>query len=138
MLVAADHPDLSGTWVLNTEKSTLSQKNFNPTGMKLEVTRQGAGFHSRLTTVDGGESGGTVTEGDWYLDGQYHLIPGTRWMQMSKWEGNVLVADKKSAENSYYEHMRLTVSSDGKRVTENLSVKNFNGTNSSTLVWDRT
>ena len=135
-LVAADHPDLSGNWVLNTEKSTFSQKNFNPDGMKLEVARQGDGFHSKLTTMDG-NSGGTVTEGDWYLDGQYHPISGTRWSQMSKWESNVLVADKKSAEDSYDEQMRLSVSTDGKRVTENLSVKNSNGTNASTLIWDR-
>jgi hypothetical protein len=135
-LIAADHPDLSGKWVLNTEKSTFNQKNFNPDGMTLEVTRQGDGFHSKLTTMDG-MSGGTVTEGDWYVDGQYHPIPGTRWSQMSKWEGNVLVADKKSAEDSYDEQMRLSVSTDGKQVTENISVKNSNGTNSSTLIWDR-
>jgi len=135
-LVAADRPDLSGKWTLNTEKSTFSQKNFNANGMQLEVIRRGDGFHSKLTTMDG-QSGGTVTEGDWYVDGQYHPIAGTSWSQMSKWEGNVLVADKKSAEGDYNEHMRLSVSSDGKRVTENLSVKNSNGTNSSTLVWDR-
>jgi hypothetical protein len=135
-LVAADHPDLSGKWTLNTQKSTFSQKNYVPAGMTLEVTRQGDGYHSKLTTMDG-NSGGIVTEGDWFLDGKSHPVPGTRWNQMSKWEGNVLVADKNSAEDSYAEHMRLSVSVDGKRVTENLSVKNTNGTNTSTLVWDR-
>jgi hypothetical protein len=134
-LVAASRPDLSGKWLLNTDKSTFSQKNFYPDGMTLEVTRQGEGFHSKLTTMDG-LSGGTVTEGDWFLDGKYHPIPGTTWSQTSKWDGNVLIAEKKSPEG-YEEHMRLSLSADGKRATEKLSVKNANGSASSTLIWDR-
>ncbi len=135
-LVAADHPDLSGRWELNVEKSTFSKKNYNPVGMSLEVTRQGDGFHSKLTTSDG-STGSDVTEGDWFLDGKSHPIPGSKWNQASKWEGNVLVADKKSTEDPYEEHMRLTVSADGKQATEKLSVKNSAGSNSSILIWDR-
>jgi hypothetical protein len=134
-LVAADNPDLSGRWELNVQKSTFSKKNYNPVGMSLEVTRKGDGFHSKLTTSDG-STGSNVTEGDWFLDGKSHPIPGSKWNQTSKWEGNVLVADK-SGEGPYEEHMRLTVSADGKQVTEKLSVKNSEGSNSSTLIWDR-
>jgi hypothetical protein len=133
---AAGHPDLAGKWQLNMAKSKFSQKNFNADGMKLEVIPDGGGYRSKLTTTDG-QSGGTETEGHWFLDGQYHPIPGTRWSQMSKWDGNVLVAEKKSAEDSYEEQMRLTVSPDGKQVAEDLTVKNTNGTNSSKLIWDR-
>jgi len=133
---AAGHPDLAGKWQLNMAKSKFSQKNFNADSMKLEVIADGEGYRSKLTTSDG-QSGGTVTEGHWFLDGQYHPVPGTRWSEMSKWEGNVLVAEKKSAEDSYDERMRLSVSPDGKQVTEELTVKNTNGTNSSKLVWDR-
>jgi hypothetical protein len=135
-LVAADHPDLSGKWVLNTKESTFNDKTFHPDGATLVVTRQGDGYRSKLSTMDGLD-GGTVTEGDWFLDGKEHQIPGTRWFQTSKWDGNVLAADKKSAENSYEEHMRLSISVDGKRVTERVTVKNMNGTHSSTLIWDR-
>jgi len=135
-LVAADKPDLSGKWVLNTQKSIFSNKNYNPDGMTLEVSRDGDGYRSKLTTMDG-SSGGIVTEGQWFLDGKFHPVAGTRWSQMSRWEGNVLIADKKSAEGTYEEHMKLTVSVDGKRVTETLQVKNSEGNNSSTLIWDR-
>jgi hypothetical protein len=135
-LAAADHPDLSGKWVLNPQKSTFSKKSYSPAGMSLEVTRQGEGYHSKLTTMDG-SSGGIVTEGDWFLDGKFHPIPGTKWIQMSKWEGNVLVADKKSEDNTLEEHLRLSVSPDGKQVTENLQVKNAEGTNTNKLIWER-
>jgi hypothetical protein len=135
-LVAAEHPDLSGKWELNIQKSTFSKKDYSPSGMHLVVTRTSGGFHSKLTTADG-MSGGTVTEGDWFLDGKSHPIAGTRWSQVSKWDGNVLVADKRSAENNYEEHMRLTVSPDGKQVTEQLTVKNSEGTHTSKLIWDR-
>jgi hypothetical protein len=134
-VVAADHPDLSGKWELNTQKSTFSKKNYNPVGMTLEVTRLGDRFHSKLITVDG-MNGNSVTEGDWFLDGMTHPIPGTEWIQMSKWEGNVLVAEKKSPEG-YEERVRLTLSPDGKQATENLFVKNSEGSGSSTLIWDR-
>ena len=134
-LVAADHPDLSGKWELNTQKSTFSKKNYNPVAMRLEVTRLGDGFHSKLTTVDG-MHGESVTEGDWFLDGVTHPIPGSKWTQTSKWEGNVLVALKKSPEG-YEERTRLTLSPDGKQATENLFVKNSEGSSSRTLIWDR-
>ncbi len=29
-LAATDHPDLAGKWELNMQKSTFSQKNYNP------------------------------------------------------------------------------------------------------------
>jgi hypothetical protein len=134
-LVGADTPDLSGTWELNIPKSSFGKRPA-PISMKLEVVRQGEGFHSKLTSSDGTEAP-AVTEGDWFLDGKYHAIAATKWSQMSKWDGSALIAENRSDNGTFEEHLKLTVSTDGKRVTENRTVKDSQGSNSSTLIWDR-
>lgn len=134
-LVGADTPDLSGKWELNTKASTFP-KGQSSLGQTLEVVRAGSGFHSKLTTI-GGTQGDSVAEGDWFLDGKYHTIPDTKFTQMSKWDGSTLVAENKSPDGTYEEHIKLTVSTDGKRATEHRTVKDPKGSNSSTLIWDR-
>ncbi len=134
-LVAADKPDLSGKWVLNVQKSSFGKRPA-PISMDLQVERKGDGFHSKLTSTDG-TGNGAVTEGDWFLDGKVHTVPGEKWTQMSKWDGNVLVAENKSAEDAFEEHLRLTACVDGKHATETRTVKDQQGTYTSTLVWDR-
>ena len=134
-LVGAETPDLSGKWELNTKASTFP-KGESSLGMTLVVVRAGSGFHSKLTTI-GGTQGDSVTEGDWFLDGKYHMIPATRFIQMSKWDGSTLIAENKSPNGTFEEHIKLTVSTDGKRVTEHRDVKNERGSSSSTLIWDR-
>jgi hypothetical protein len=58
-------------------------------------------------------------------------------ISMSKWDGNTLVAERKSKDGSYDETIRLTVSSDGKTVTENIAVKDPNGSDKRKLIWQR-
>jgi hypothetical protein len=131
----ADPPDLSGTWILNTTRSTLG-RIAKPEMMTLTVTRNGEGYHSVQKSTDGSNKD-TVVEGDWFLDGKDHPVPSTDITQMSKWEGPVLVAEKKSADGTYHETMRVSVSNDGKTATERISVKSPNGNSSSVLIWER-
>jgi hypothetical protein len=132
---SANKPDLSGHWDLNVAKSTFG-KMPKPVGVSLEVTHNGEGYHSiqKTVTIDHGM---TATEGDWYLDGQLHTIPAGNMTTVSKWDGSTLVSERKSTDGKYQETLKLTVSSDGKTATEHLTVKTPDGTNNSTLVWDR-
>ena len=126
-------PDFTGTWVLKVEKSHFGSMP-KPLGMKLVATRNGESVHA-VETTESEQGGPTNTEGDWFLDGQQH--PAGKMTQMSKWEGNTLYAEKKSADGSYREVIRMTLSPDGKTATEKISVKSPNGQNTSTLVWEK-
>lgn len=132
---SADKPDLSGQWDLNLSKSSFG-KMPKPVGVSLTVTREGEGYHSiqKTSTMDHGM---TASEGDWYMDGQQHTIPGGNMTTMSKWDGSTLISERKSTDGKYQETLKLTVSSDGKTAIERLTVRTPDGTNNSTLVWDR-
>jgi hypothetical protein len=130
--LAADHPDFTGNWVLDTNKSHFGNMP-KPVGMKLTVTKNGEAYHS--VEVTDTAQGPTTAEGDWFLDGKSH--PADKMSQMSKWENSTLYAEKKSDDGAYDQVIRLTLSPDGKTATERIKVKSPNGNNSSTLVWLR-
>ncbi len=87
------------------------------------------------------DKGKKSLEGDWFLDGKQHPVDpsaqGNKQTQMSRWDGNAVVAERKSEDGSYKETIRMTMSGDGKTATERISVKSPNGNNSSTLIWER-
>ncbi len=136
LALAADKPDLSGNWQLNLGKSKLSKQTGKPDSMSLVVAPKGSGYHAIQTTVDG-TVGSSSTEGDWYLDGQYHPVGDSKVTQMSKWDGKILYAEKKSYDGSVMETIRMTISPDGKTATEQMSSKSPNGTVNTTLVWNK-
>ncbi len=131
-------PDFTGNWNLNVGKSSFG-KMPKPQSMTLKAARKGEVLHSVQTTDDG--QGPKSAEGDWFLDAKQHPVDpsaqGNKQMQMSRWQGNTLVAERHSEDGSYRETIRMTLSGDGKTATERVSVKSPNGSNSSTLIWDR-
>ena len=132
----ASRPDFSGKWELNTEKSKFGEMPV-PTRMTLEATRKGNILHAVQTSYD--QTGGPdAVEGEWYLDGRERPI-GTegKIVGSSRWEGGVLISERKSKDNSYREEIRLSLSEDGKTATEEVKTKSPHGNNESTLVWER-
>jgi len=131
-------PDFTGDWTLNVGKSNFG-KMPKPQAMTLKAARKGEVLHSVQTTDDG--QGPKSVEGDWFLDAKQHPVDpsaqGNKQTQMSRWQGNTLVAERRSDDGSYLEAIRMTLSGDGKTATEHISVKSPNGNNSSTLVWER-
>jgi len=131
-------PDFTGNWTLNIGKSNFG-KMPKPQIMTLKAERKGEVLHSTQTTDDG--QGPKSVEGDWFLDGKQHPVDptaqGNKQTQMSRWQGNVLVAERKSEDGSYRETIRMNLSGDGKTATEHIMVKSPNGSNRSTLVWER-
>ena len=131
-------PDFTGNWTLNTAKSSFG-KMPKPQTMMLKAERKGEVLHSTQTTDDG--QGPKSVEGDWFLDGKQHPVDptaqGNKQTQMSRWQGNTLIAERRSEDGGYQETIRMTLSSDGKTATERVTVKSPNGNNSSTLIWER-
>ncbi len=131
-------PDFTGYWTLNVGKSSFG-KMPKPQGMTLKAERKGQVLHSVQTTDDG--QGPKSVEGDWFLDAKQHPVDpsaqGNKQTQMSRWQGKILVAERRSEDGSYRETIRMMLSGDGKTATEKIAVNSPNGSNSSTLVWER-
>lgn len=131
-------PDFTGNWTLNIGKSNFG-KSPKPQSMALKAARKGEVLHSVQTTDDG--QGPKSVEGDWFLDGKQHPVDpsaqGNKQTQMSRWQGNAIVAERKSEDGSYKETIRMTLSGDGKTATEKIYVKSPNGNNTSNLIWER-
>jgi hypothetical protein len=135
VLWAADKPDLVGRWELNSAQSKFGKMQ-KPVSMALTVTEDGGVLHAVQHTVDATE-GQVDVAGDWYLDGKDHPIRGSHMTQMSKWDGKVLTADKKSADGTVLERISITFSSDGKVVTERVTVSSPGGNDTRVLVWNK-
>ena len=131
-------PDFTGDWTLNVAKSSFG-KMPKPQGMTLKAAHKGEVLHSVQTTDDG--QGPKSVEGDWFLDAKQHPVDpsaqGNKQTQMSRWQGNTLIAERRSEDGSYRETIRMTLSGDGKTATEHVDVKSPNGNNVSTLIWNR-
>ena len=133
---ASGKPDFSGRWELDISHSSFGKMK-PPTRMTLEAIHHGDTLHATQTSYD--QAGGPdAVEGDWFLDGKEHpLGSGGQIVSVSKWDGNTLISERKSKDNSYDETIRLTLSADGKTATENISVKDPNGSDKRKLVWQK-
>lgn len=133
--LAADHPDFSGHWILNLDRSHFGKME-KPNGMTLAATMSGDTMHA-VQTMD--LAGGPVTtESNWIADGQQHDALGANGGTIvARWEGNTLYSERKSSDGLYNEKVWLTLSKDGKTATEKVWTKGPEGTNLRTLVWQK-
>ena len=128
-------PDFTGNWELNVAKSRFGNMP-KPTRMTLKSEQKGEVLHASQTTYD--QQGSRTVEGDWFLDGKEHpVVEFGGGKSVTKWSGSTLFNEKKSNDGQYLQTGRLSLSRDGKIATEKIHTKNPNGTNDSTLVWDK-
>ncbi len=128
-------PDFTGNWELNVAKSSFGNMP-KPTRMTVKCDLKGDVLHASQTTYD--QQGNRTVEGDWFLDGKEHpLAEFGGGKSVTKWSGSTLFNEKRSNDGQYLQTGRLSLSRDGKVATEKIHIKNPNGTNDSTLVWDR-
>lgn len=133
--LAADHPDFSGHWILNLDKSSFGKMQ-KPNGMTLVATMSGDTMRAVQTTDSTG--GPVTTESNWIPDGKQHDASGANGGTIvARWEGNTLYSERHSADGSYDEKTWLSMSKDGKTATEKVWTKGPEGTNIRTLVWQR-
>jgi hypothetical protein len=132
---AASKPDFTGKWELDVKRSDFGNLS-KPARMTIESTMQGDAMHSVQTTYVEQES--QSAEFTWYLDGKRHSsdkpVPG---YSVTRWEDATLVSDRQSNDGAYKETIRMSLSADGKTVTETVETKNPSGTNKEKLIWHR-
>ncbi len=132
---ADDHPNFSGHWILNLDKSKFG-KELKPNGMTLTATHSGDTMHAVQTTESAG--GPITTESNWIADGKEHDASGANGGKIiARWEGNVLYSERKSSDGLYDEKVWLSLSKDGKTATEKVLTKGPEGNDLRTLVWQR-
>jgi len=128
-------PDFTGIWILNLDKSKFGDAA-KPTAMSLKITRDGDATHAVQTTETTG--GPTYVESNWVIDGKPHASASNpREKVITKWEGNTLYSERRSDDGSQVERIWLTLSSDRRTATERVYTKRPEGTNVSSLVWQR-
>ena len=126
-------PDFSGRWILDLNQSRFG-KIPKPTGMTLVATVQGDAMHA-VQTADS-EGGPVTTESDWVPDGREHdAQDGTK--TMTRWDGDTLFSERKSAKGALQERIWLKLSQDGKTATEKVWTNASEGATTRTLVWHR-
>lgn len=133
-MLGAGQPDLAGTWVCNMDKSSFG-KTPKLQMLTLKVERKGGDLLHVIQTMDDGQ-GPKEYAMDWFMDGKMHPMD-PKMTSMSKWDGNMVVADRKSDDGAFEEKIRITFSSDGKTATEHVSVKTPTTSNDSKLIWEK-
>jgi hypothetical protein len=134
-MVADDHPDFSGHWILNLDHSKFG-KLPKPTGMTLVATNEDGKMHA-VQTMDS-QGGPVTTESNWVPDGKEHDALGANGGKtITRWEGKTLYNERKSSDGLFEEKIWLTLSKDGKTATEKVWAKGPEGSDLRTLVWQR-
>ena len=134
-VIADTHPDFSGHWFLNLDKSKFG-KMPKPTGMTLVATTAGDSLHA-VQSMDS-QGGPVTTESDWTPDGQEYDASGANGGKtVTKWQGNILYNERRSSDGMFEEKIWLTLSKDGHTATEKVWSKGPEGANLRTLMWQR-
>lgn len=117
------HPDLTGTWKMNAEKSQF--EHGGPSGITLTIDHKEPSLSETLMLVtDGGDRS---VEAKYTTDGKETAqeVIGTTAQTSAKWEGDALTIDWK-IENASFSR-KITVSADGKTMTMIVKQSNPNG-----------
>ena len=133
---STNKPDFSGRWELDRTHSSFGKMK-KPAHMTLEAMRHGDELHAIQTVYDPA-GGPDAVEGDWFLDGKEHPLGSDgRMTSMSKWEGDTLVAERRSNDNRFDEKIRFSLSGDGKTAIESVLVEDPSGSDRRKLVWQK-
>lgn len=135
IICAASKPNFTGTWELDVKSSDFGNLP-KPARMTIRSTMQGDAMHSVQTTYV--EQENQTADFTWYLDGKRHPsdkpVPG---YSVTRWEDTTLVSERQSDDGAYKETIRMSLSRDGKTVTETVETKNPSATNKEKLIWYR-
>jgi len=132
---AAKPADFAGRWELNVKESSFGSLT-KPARMTIDCTVNGDEMHSVTTTYL--QQDNQAIESTWYLDGKRHPtdkpVPG---YSITRWQDGLLISEVGSNDGAYKQIIRLTLSSDGKTVTEEVQTKTPNGNNREKLIWQK-
>ena len=131
MALAADHPSLAGTWMLDTASSTGNA----PEWSSMTVAEKGHWF--RMAQND--KNGRVIreVEGECKTDGRFHPVEGADGGSIKcKWEGSTLTTDQHWNNDRNERSMRTTLMPDGKLV-QDVHESGPGGAKDAHLVWTR-
>ena len=134
LAAAQNKANVSGTWKMNKEKSKFERGG--PQAITIKFDQQATSLRESLTvTNDGGDRTVDVT---YTLDGKEspQQFGGQEIKASAKWEGEALVLEFKNSEGFSFLR-KITLSSDGKTMTINVTQTNSNGSANDTVVLDK-
>ncbi len=116
LVLAADHPDMSGTWTVDSARSDFGPSPV-PDDLTLKITVEGQEFHVH-------QSGGGQSDLDLHFNTSGKEVtndmPGARMTSTHHWDGDALVGEIKIATgdggNMTFKD-RISYSADGKVMT---------------------
>ena len=135
-VVAADHPDITGTWALDAAKSDFGQMPA-PGDLVFKITEQGQEF-----TVD--QSGGGQPDISLHFNTSgkevTNDVPGGKMTSTHRWEGQALVGEIKVVTDdgstiTFKDH--ISYSPDGKVMTLKRAASGPMGDSQMTMVMNR-
>jgi hypothetical protein len=133
---ATDHPDMSGTWTIDAQKSDFGQGPV-PDDLQLKLRVEGADFY--VTQSGGGQSDLDL---HFSTDGKEMAndVPGAKITGKHHWEGSVLIGELKIASddgNTMSFKDRISYSADGKVMTLDRDVSGPMGDGKMKIVLNR-
>jgi hypothetical protein len=123
--VAAEKPNLSGTWKMNSAKSDLGSN-----AIKSRVdTIEHKDLQLKITTTQDDENGTNTVVRDYVTDGREmtHTILGGERKSSAHWDGNVLVIETKVTNGNYTIRDRWTQTDDHKSIRIDRELSNAPG-----------
>lgn len=135
--VAADQPDITGTWLLDVEKSNFGP-NPAPSDLTFKITASGEDF---TVTQSGGGAAEVVLKFNTAGKAVVNEMPGARMTSTHRWEGKALLGELKIVANSDGHEVtfkdRSTYSADGKVMTMKRDISGPMGEAQMTMVMNR-
>jgi hypothetical protein len=113
-VVAADKPNLTGTWKMNVTKSEIGSGEIKGRVDKIEHQDP----QLKITTTQDDENGENTVTRDYVTDGRQmtHTILGGERKSSAHWERNVLVIETKVTQGEYTIRDRWMLADDQKSI----------------------
>jgi hypothetical protein len=134
LATGAEHTNFVGNWRLDTA-STPSIDGKQVTSATLTIDYRQKMIHLSKTFNFAG--GNKAVDEEWKMDHKYHPVTGSGTGEfMAKWEGHTVLAAEHEVDGGH-ENIRLTLSSDGRTLTETIHRTGSAGNSDRSLVWTR-
>ena len=133
-LLAADHPDITGTWTLDIAKSNFGARPA-PDSMVLIIAKNKNLLKISQTSKTPNDE--RVIDTECKTDGRFHPVDGPVGGSVRcKFDGQTLVGEKELTDGSSKVTMRFTIDPGGSTAVEQLHITGT-AAGDSTLVWKR-
>jgi hypothetical protein len=130
----AEHTNFVGNWRLDTA-STPSIDGKQVTSATLTIDYRQKMIH--LAKTFNFADGNKAVDEEWKMDYKYHPVTGAGTGEyLAKWEGNTVLAAEHEVVGGH-ENVRLTLSPDGRSLTETIHRTGSAGNTDRSLVWTR-